>query len=84
MQADSRTVNDILMATFEALPAESDLVADHAAFGQTLADLDEFFLLKGRQLLQESFQAKLQERIQRTEAVAEPPVCPKCKKNDPP
>jgi hypothetical protein len=30
--------------------------------------MDEFFLTKGRQLLQEAFQAKLQERIQRTEA----------------
>jgi hypothetical protein len=80
MQPDSRTVNEFLMAKFEALLSECDLVADNAAFGQTLDDMDEFFLTKGRQLLQETFQAKLQERIDHVEAAAEPPPCPKCKK----
>jgi hypothetical protein len=80
MQADSPTVRDLLLAKFEALLDECDLVADNAAFGQTLDDMDEFFLTKGRQLLQETFQAKLQERIDRTEASTEPPPCPECKK----
>jgi hypothetical protein len=80
MQSDSPSVNEFLVAKFEALLAECDLVADHAAFGQTLDDMDEFFLIKGRKLLQEAFQAKLQERIDRVEAAAEPPPCPVCKK----
>jgi hypothetical protein len=84
MPSDSPTVNEFLVAKFESLLAECDLVGDNAAFGQALDDMDEFFLTKGRQLLQETFQAKLQERIDRTETAAEPPQCPKCKKkNDP-
>jgi hypothetical protein len=82
MQSDSRTVREILLAKFDALLAECDLVADNAAFGQTLDDMDEFFLIKGRKLLQETFEAKLQERIERTEAAASRPPCSKCKKND--
>jgi hypothetical protein len=80
MQLDSPTVRDLLVARFEALLDECDLVADNAAFGQTLDDMDEFFLIKGRKFLQETFQAKLQERIERTEAATEPPPCPECKK----
>jgi hypothetical protein len=80
MQADSPTVRELLMAKFEALLAECDLVADNAQHGQVLDDMDEFFLIKGRKLLQETFQAKLQERIDRTDAAAEPPPCTKCKK----
>jgi hypothetical protein len=80
MQPDSPTVNEFLMAKFEALLDECDLIADNAQFGQTLDAMDEFFLIKGRKLLQDTFQVKIQERIQRTEAAAEPPPCPVCKK----
>jgi hypothetical protein len=80
MQTESPSVRDLLVAKFEALLAECDLVADNAAFGQTLDDMDEFFLIQGRQFLQETFEAKLQERIKRTEAATPPPDCPKCKK----
>jgi hypothetical protein len=80
MQADSPTVRELLMAKFEALLDECDLVADNAAFGQTLDGMDEFFLIKGRKFLQETFQATLQDRIDRTDAATEPPPCPKCKK----
>ena len=59
--------NELLHAQFEALLAESDLVA----YGQTFNDMDEFFLIKGRKLLQETFEAKLQEHIQRVEAAEE-------------
>jgi hypothetical protein len=44
--------------------------------------MDEFFLVRGRKFLQETFEAKLQERIERTEAAASRPPRPKCKKND--
>ena len=80
MQPDSRTADEFLLAKFEALLAECDSVADNAALGHTLDDLDEFFLIKGRKFLLETFQTKLQERIDRTEATAAPPPCPKCKK----
>ena len=80
MQFEFPTVRDLLFAKFETLLAECDLVADNAALGQTLDDMDEFFLIKGRKFLQETFEAKLQERIDRTEAAAQPPHCPKCKK----
>ena len=57
MQPDSPSVRDLLFAKFETLFAECDLVADNAAFGQTLDDMDEFFLIKGRKFLQETFEA---------------------------
>jgi hypothetical protein len=80
MQAESLTVRDLLVAKFESLLAECDLVADNAALGQPLDDMDEFFLIKGRKFLQETFEAKLQERIERTETAAPKPQCPKRKK----
>ena len=36
----------LLMAKFEALLAECDLVADHAAYGETLNDREDFSLFK--------------------------------------
>jgi len=69
-----------LLAKFEALLDESDLIADNAAYGQTFDLLEAFFLDKGRKLLQETFQEKLQERIQRTETTEESKQCPDCKK----
>ena len=77
MQPDSPTVRDLLVAKLEALLDECDLIPSNE---QTVDNMDEFFLLKGRKLLQETFEAKLQERINRDEANAEPPHCPKCKK----
>ena len=77
MQTESPTIRDLLIAKFEALLNECDLIPSNP---QTTDNMDEFFLLKGRKLLQETFEAKLQERIKRDEADAEPPHCPKCKK----
>jgi hypothetical protein len=68
------------LAKFEALLDECDIVADNAAHGETLNDLEEFFLIKGRKLLQDTFQAKLQERIERTETTDDAQQCPHCKK----
>ena len=45
------SVDDLLLAKFEALLAECDLVAENAAYGETLNDMEEFFLVKGRKLL---------------------------------
>ena len=70
----------LLMAKFEALLDECDLVADNAAYGETLNDMEEFFLIQGRKFLQETFQEKLQERVNRAEATAEAKQCPHCKK----
>jgi hypothetical protein len=42
--------------------------------------MELFFLDKGRELIQETFELKLQERIKRTEAAAEAKQCPDCKK----
>jgi hypothetical protein len=70
----------LLLAKFEALLDECDLVADHAAFGETLNDMEEFFLIQGRKFLQETFQTKLQERIERTETTHDAQQCPHCKK----
>jgi hypothetical protein len=70
----------LLLAKFEALLDECDIVADNAAFGETLNDMEEFFLIKGRKLLQDTFQAKLQERIERTETSVDAQQCPHCKK----
>jgi hypothetical protein len=79
-QLSPSEVNALLHAKLEALLAESDLVADTAEYGQTLDDLDAFFLTKGRKFLQETFEAKLQERIERTETTTEAKQCPQCKK----
>jgi len=70
----------LLIAKFEALLDECDLVADNAAYGETLDDLEEFFLIQGRKFLQETFQEKLQERVDRTETTAEAKQCSHCKK----
>jgi hypothetical protein len=70
----------LLIAKFEALLDECDIVADNAAYGETLDDLEMFFLIKGRKFLQDTFQEKLQERIERTEETHEGKQCPKCKK----
>jgi hypothetical protein len=70
----------LLMAKFEALLDECDLVADQSAFGQTFDDMENFFLIRGRQFLRETFQEKLQELVERTEETTESKQCPTCKK----
>ena len=70
----------LLLSKFEALLDECDLVADNSAYGETLNDMEEFFLIQGRKFLQETFQEKLQERIERVETTAEAKMCPHCKK----
>jgi len=42
--------------------------------------MEEFFLTKGREFLRETFEQKLQERIEQTETIAETKQCPHCKK----
>jgi hypothetical protein len=74
------TTRELLHEKLDALLDECDGVADRAAFGQTLNDLEDFFLNKGRTFLQETFQEKLQERIEQTEAAAETKQCGPCKK----
>jgi len=76
----SSIARDILTEKFHALLDECDLVADNAAFGKTLDDLEKFFLIQGRTFLREVFQEKLQERIQQTEQNAEIKECSDCKK----
>ena len=71
----------LLHAKLDALLDECDLVSENAAFGQTFNAMEHFFLIKGRKFLQETFQEKLQERVNRTQADDEAKQCPKCKKN---
>lgn len=83
MQSESPrfSTRERLLAKFEALLDESDLIADNDdERGQTFDLLEAFFLDKGRKLLQETFQEKLQERIRRTETTEESKQCPDCKK----
>ena len=57
---------ELLHARLDAL-----LVADHSAYGETFDDMEVFFLTKGRKFFQETFQEKLQERIERTKTTSE-------------
>jgi len=76
--ATSRSVTDeLLVAKFEALLAECNLIATNE---QTLDTMEAFLYVKGRKLLQETFQQKLQERIAQVETTAEAKQCPDCKK----
>jgi len=71
----------LLIAKFEALLDECDLVAlSDDEKGQTLDLLEDFFLDKGRKFLRETFQEKLQERIEHTESATEAKQCSHCKK----
>ena len=63
---------ELLTEKFHALLDECDHVADHALFGQTFDELENFFLIQGRTFLREVLQEKLQERIEQTEANASP------------
>jgi hypothetical protein len=45
---DASSIRDILHARLDALLADCDLVNDNADFGQTVHDLDDFFLLAGK------------------------------------
>ena len=74
------TVSELLHAKLDALLEECDIVAETAAYGQTLDDMDEFFLVKGRKFLQETFEQKLQEHVERAEAKPGAKQCPRCKK----
>jgi hypothetical protein len=73
-------VHTLLHAKLDALLVECDLVADTAAYGQTLDDLDDFFLIQGRKFLKDTFELKVQEHIERTEQTADAKQCPDCKK----
>ena len=80
MQPESPTVNDLLHAQFEALLAECDLIATNE---HTLDTMEALLLDKGRKLLQETFEVKLQERVEHVETAAEAKQCPHCKKKRP-
>ncbi|MCL2305927.1 MAG: hypothetical protein FWC43_11345 [Planctomycetaceae bacterium] len=73
-------VRAILAERLDILLAECDQVMDNAAFGQTLNDLDDFLLVKGRNFIKEVLQQKMQERIERTETSPEAKQSPCCKK----
>ena len=79
--APSLTGRELLHARLDALLADCDLVAEHSAYGETFDDMEVFFLTHGRKFLQETFQEKLQERIERTASTSEAKQCPHCKKN---
>ena len=80
MQSESSDVHDLLHARLDTLLDECNLVTVHASYGQTLDNMEELFLIKGRKFLQNTFQEKLQEHIDHTEAASEPLPCSDCKK----
>jgi len=79
MESPLVPLQERLTEKFHALLGKCDLVADHAAFGETFDNLETFFIDEGRTFLQHVFQEKLQERIERTEDHSSP-LCPDCKK----
>jgi hypothetical protein len=70
----------LLHERLDVLLDESDIVAKNAAYGQALDNLDEFYLDKGRKFLQETFQEKLQELVDQTDADPTIKQCAVCKK----
>ncbi|MDR0328465.1 MAG: hypothetical protein LBI05_09245 [Planctomycetaceae bacterium] len=79
-ESPSATRREFLHAKLDALLDESDLVADHAAYGETYKNIEKVFLVHGRKFLKETFQEQLQERIEHTEATDAAKQCPHCKK----
>jgi hypothetical protein len=73
-------VHGTLHERLDRFLADCDQVADLSRFGQTFNDLENFFIHDGRKFMQEAFELKLQERINRTEATDEAKQCPECKK----
>jgi hypothetical protein len=74
------SIRELLHARLDSLLDECDHVSANSAYGQTLNDLEDFFLTKGRKFLQETFQEKLQECIGHIETTPESKQCPSCKK----
>jgi hypothetical protein len=73
-------VRELLHERLDALLADCDQIADNAAYGRTLHDLDDFLFVEGRQFINAVLQQKMQERIEKTEATPETKQCPNCKK----
>jgi hypothetical protein len=73
-------VRALLHEQFDALLDECDQVADNAAYGQMIHDLDDLLFIKGREFIKKIYQQKLQEHIERTEAKTETQQCSQCKK----
>ena len=76
----SSEVRAFLHERLDVLLDEGGLVAEHAAFGQTLHDLESFYLNSGRNFLRESFEQTVQDCIERTESHAALKECVQCKK----
>ena len=73
-------VRDLLHEKLDALLQECDSVADHAALGRTVHDLDDLLFIAGRKFVKEVLQHKLQEQVERAEAADESKQCDHCKK----
>jgi len=76
----SADVHALLHEKLDALLADCDKIADNAAYGRTIHDLDDFLFIAGREFINEVMQQKLQERIEQVEATPESKQCPQCKK----
>ena len=76
----SSEVRAFLHERLNVLLDEGGQVAAHAAFGQTLNDLEAFYLDRGRNFLRESFEQSVQSSIEQTESHAELKECVHCKK----
>jgi len=71
---------ELLHAKLDALIDKCDLVAHNAKHGHIFDEMENFFLVEGRQFLQETFQEQVQERVKQLEATGEGKQCPHCKK----
>jgi len=52
-------VRELLHESLDALLTDCDKIADNAAYGRTLHDLDDFIFIEGRKLLNEVLQQKM-------------------------
>ena len=76
----SSEVRAFLHERLDVLLDEGGQVAAATAFGQTLNDLEAFYLDRGRNFLRESFEQSVQDCIERADSRADLKECVHCKK----
>ena len=76
----SPDVRAFLHERLDAMLDDCDHVANNAAFGRYIHDLDDFLSIEGRKFMRDVLEKKVQERIQQVEATDEGKQCPACKK----
>ena len=80
MSSPSPGLRTFLHERLDAMLDDCDQIADHAAYGRFVHDLDDFLYIEGRKFTQAVLEQKVQERVQQVEATDEGKQCPTCKK----